>query len=91
MFLLIDASVKVTARMDGDGTALLAIRLGGDVIGEIASEFEQWLRSRTNKEKRPFHAETVVGLRESGPRAQRRRWRGLGTPAPGPAGDDSGG
>lgn len=36
MFLLIDASVKVTARMDGDGIALLAIRLGGDVIGEIA-------------------------------------------------------
>ena len=36
MFLLIDASVKVTARMDGGGTALLAIRLGGDVIGEIA-------------------------------------------------------
>jgi CRP/FNR family cyclic AMP-dependent transcriptional regulator len=36
MFLLVDASVKVTARMDGGGTALLAIRLGGDVIGEIA-------------------------------------------------------
>lgn len=36
MFLLLDASVKVTARMDGGGSALLAIRLGGDVIGEIA-------------------------------------------------------
>lgn len=36
MFLLIDASVKITARMDGGGAALLAVRLGGDVIGEIA-------------------------------------------------------
>ena len=36
VFLLLDASVKVTGRMDGGGTALLAIRLGGDVVGEIA-------------------------------------------------------
>jgi CRP-like cAMP-binding protein len=36
MFLLLDASVKVTARTDNGGTALLAIRLGGDVVGEIA-------------------------------------------------------
>lgn len=36
MFLLLDASVKVTAEMGGGGTALLAIRLGGDVVGEIA-------------------------------------------------------
>jgi hypothetical protein len=26
----------------------------------MISEFEQWLRSRTNHEKRPFHEETVV-------------------------------
>ena len=26
----------------------------------MISEFEQWLRSRTNQEKRPFHEETVV-------------------------------
>lgn len=35
MFLLLDASVKVTGRV-GRGTALLAIRLGGDIVGEIA-------------------------------------------------------
>jgi CRP/FNR family cyclic AMP-dependent transcriptional regulator len=35
-FLLLDASVKVTGRTDGGGTALLAIRLGGDIVGEIA-------------------------------------------------------
>jgi hypothetical protein len=26
----------------------------------MISEFEQWLRSRTNQEKRPFHEETVI-------------------------------
>jgi hypothetical protein len=26
----------------------------------MISEFEQWLRSRTNQEKQPFHEETVV-------------------------------
>jgi site-specific recombinase XerD len=26
----------------------------------MISEFEQWLRSRTNQEKRPFHEETIV-------------------------------
>ena len=26
----------------------------------MISEFEQWLRSRTNKEKRPFQEETVL-------------------------------
>jgi hypothetical protein len=26
----------------------------------MISEFEQWLRSRTNQEKRPFHEETVL-------------------------------
>ena len=26
----------------------------------MIGEFEQWLRSRTNKEKRPFQEETVV-------------------------------
>jgi CRP/FNR family transcriptional regulator, cyclic AMP receptor protein len=36
LFLLLDAIVKVTGRMDGGGGALLAIRLGGDIIGEIA-------------------------------------------------------
>jgi CRP/FNR family cyclic AMP-dependent transcriptional regulator len=36
MFLLLDASVKVTARTKGGGTALLAVRVGGDVVGEIA-------------------------------------------------------
>jgi CRP/FNR family transcriptional regulator, cyclic AMP receptor protein len=36
MFLLLDAVVKVTAQLDGGGTALLAVRLGGDIVGEIA-------------------------------------------------------
>jgi CRP/FNR family transcriptional regulator, cyclic AMP receptor protein len=35
-FLLLDASVKVTGRLDDGGAALLAIRLGGDIVGEIA-------------------------------------------------------
>jgi hypothetical protein len=26
----------------------------------MISEFEQWLRSRTNKQKRPFHEDTVL-------------------------------
>jgi hypothetical protein len=26
----------------------------------MISEFEEWLRSHTNQEKRPFHEETVV-------------------------------
>lgn len=34
--LLIDGSVKVTARLDTGGEALLAVRVGGDLIGEIA-------------------------------------------------------
>jgi CRP-like cAMP-binding protein len=37
IFLLLDAIVKVTARLDAGGSALLAIRVGGDVIGEIAA------------------------------------------------------
>jgi CRP/FNR family cyclic AMP-dependent transcriptional regulator len=36
MFLLLDASVKVTARLDGGGHALLAVRVGGDVVVEVA-------------------------------------------------------
>jgi CRP/FNR family cyclic AMP-dependent transcriptional regulator len=35
VYLLLDASVKVTARLDCGGQALLAIRVGGDVVGEI--------------------------------------------------------
>jgi CRP-like cAMP-binding protein len=35
-FLLLDASVKVTGRMKGGRSALLAIRLSGDIVGEIA-------------------------------------------------------
>jgi CRP/FNR family transcriptional regulator, cyclic AMP receptor protein len=35
-FLLLDACVKVTAQLDAGGQALLAIRVGGDVVGEIA-------------------------------------------------------
>ena len=37
MFLLLDASVKVTARLEAGGSALLAIRAGGDVVGEITA------------------------------------------------------
>lgn len=37
IFLLLNASVKVTARLDGGGKALLAIRVGGDMVGEIAA------------------------------------------------------
>jgi CRP/FNR family transcriptional regulator, cyclic AMP receptor protein len=37
VFLLLEASVKVTARLDAGGNALLAIRVGGDVVGEIAA------------------------------------------------------
>jgi CRP/FNR family transcriptional regulator, cyclic AMP receptor protein len=36
-FLLLDACVKVTAQLDVGGQALLAIRVGGDVVGEVAS------------------------------------------------------
>jgi CRP/FNR family transcriptional regulator, cyclic AMP receptor protein len=35
VFLLIDALVKVTARL-GKGMALLAVRVGGDIVGEMA-------------------------------------------------------
>ncbi|MGH3263527.1 MAG: Crp/Fnr family transcriptional regulator [Trebonia sp.] len=37
VFLLLNASVKVTARLDDGGKALLAIRVGGDAVGEIAA------------------------------------------------------
>jgi CRP/FNR family transcriptional regulator, cyclic AMP receptor protein len=37
IFLLLDASVKVSAQLDAGGRALLAIRIGGDVVGEIAA------------------------------------------------------
>lgn len=36
VFLLLDAFVKVTAQLDSGGQALLAIRVGGDIVGEIA-------------------------------------------------------
>jgi CRP/FNR family transcriptional regulator, cyclic AMP receptor protein len=36
-FLLLDACVKVTAQLDAGGQALLAIRIGGDVVGEVAA------------------------------------------------------
>jgi CRP/FNR family transcriptional regulator, cyclic AMP receptor protein len=36
-FLLLDSYVKVTTQLDSGGQALLAIRVGGDVVGEIAS------------------------------------------------------
>lgn len=36
VFLLLNACVKVTTRLDAGGQALLAIRVGGDVVGEIA-------------------------------------------------------
>jgi CRP-like cAMP-binding protein len=36
LLLLLDASVKVTAKLDdNDATALLAVRLSGDVVGEL--------------------------------------------------------
>jgi hypothetical protein len=40
------------ARLDG--------RLLPGQLRTMISEFEQWLRSRTNQEKRPFQEETVV-------------------------------
>jgi CRP/FNR family transcriptional regulator, cyclic AMP receptor protein len=36
-FLLLEASVKVTAQLDAGGKALLAIRVGGDIVGEITA------------------------------------------------------
>jgi len=36
-FLLLDACVNVTAQLDTGGQALLAIRVGGDVVGEVAA------------------------------------------------------
>jgi CRP-like cAMP-binding protein len=36
-FLLLSACVKVTARLDDGGYALLAVRVGGDVVGEMAA------------------------------------------------------
>jgi len=35
----------------------------GQLRTMMISEFEQWLRSRTNQEKRPFQEETVVASR----------------------------
>jgi CRP/FNR family transcriptional regulator, cyclic AMP receptor protein len=35
-FLLLNACVKVTAHLDAGGEALLAVRMGGDVVGEVA-------------------------------------------------------
>ncbi len=35
VFMLISAPVKVTAKLD-QGTALLAVRIGGDIVGEMA-------------------------------------------------------
>ncbi|MBR7827934.1 Crp/Fnr family transcriptional regulator [Actinospica sp. MGRD01-02] len=37
VFLLLSSCVKVTAALDADGHALLAIRVGGDIVGEIAA------------------------------------------------------
>ncbi|MGH3864887.1 MAG: Crp/Fnr family transcriptional regulator [Pseudonocardiaceae bacterium] len=37
VFLLLSACVKVTARLDQGGQALLAVRVGGDVVGELAA------------------------------------------------------
>ena len=42
----------------GDGRLL-----PGQLRTMMISEFEQWLRSRTNQEKRPFQEETVVASR----------------------------
>jgi CRP-like cAMP-binding protein len=36
VFLLLDAIVKVTAPLGGGRSALLAVRMGGDIVGEIA-------------------------------------------------------
>jgi hypothetical protein len=40
----------------------------------MISEFEQWLRSRTNQEKRPFHEETVVARPRPAQRDPQPRW-----------------
>ena len=37
VFLLLSSCVKVTAALDAGGHALLAIRVGGDIVGEIAA------------------------------------------------------
>jgi CRP/FNR family cyclic AMP-dependent transcriptional regulator len=37
VLFLLDASVKVTAQLGTGGQALLAIRVGGDIVGEIAA------------------------------------------------------
>ncbi|MFD1044093.1 Crp/Fnr family transcriptional regulator [Kibdelosporangium lantanae] len=36
VFLLVSGCVKITAQLDNGNTALLAIRAGGDVVGELA-------------------------------------------------------
>ncbi len=41
VFLLLDAVVKVTAPLDNEGEVLLAVRMGGDIVGEIAFADEQ--------------------------------------------------
>ena len=38
----------------------------GQLRAMMISEFEQWLRSRTNQEKRPFHEETIVAYAKAG-------------------------
>ncbi|MFD4738446.1 Crp/Fnr family transcriptional regulator [Streptomyces virginiae] len=37
VYLLLSSCVKVTSRLPGGGDALLAVRVGGDVIGELAA------------------------------------------------------
>src|SRR5262245_26963987 len=37
VFLLVSGCVRVTAKLDGGGCALLAVRVGGDVVGEVAA------------------------------------------------------
>lgn len=37
VFLLLSACTKVTVRLGSDGRALLAVRVGGDILGEVAA------------------------------------------------------
>ncbi len=64
VFLLLSSTVKVTARTDSDRSMLLAVRTGGDVIGELAMlegvrrTATVWVRGR----------EPVRAVRIEGPR-----------------------
>jgi len=50
----------------------------------MISEFEQWLRSRTNQEKRPFHEEAILAYGKAARAGTATLHRGAAVTDPGP-------